>query len=164
MSSTSNKIMAALQFAASKGLDVDDAVDQLTELVEAVEAGRVRKALVSIKTVIGTKLDGSPLVVGWDTCGECRQHISNCMCSEPKQPEYVAKFVAEAVARADASGLRPLEPIGTATDAPLDPPTAVGSKKSGPTCLSCKRPVTEEDADQNDDGTWMCLDCQRASA
>lgn len=159
----SNKVLAALQFAASKGLDVDDAVDQLSDLVEAVQVAGARRALVSIKTVIGKGTNGKPLVVGWDVCGECTQHISNCACpSGPHQPSYVAKFLAEIEARPDgpAKSGGHFESAPAAGAAEAGTPTAVSSKKSGPSCLSCHKPVSEENADKNDDGTWTCWVCQ----
>jgi hypothetical protein len=186
MTLKSNKIVPALKAAAKAGVDVDDALDQLTELVEA--AGTVRPKITTVLTTIGEKSDGSPLVVGWSTCGECKCHVSRCNCPKgPVVPSYVAKWVEdyetkhspEAV-RAElstdvsnpdsAEGSFPAEGVPDSADSESESSGAakqakgVPSAKSRASCKSCGKPVLtgpdNANADKNDDGSWTCFDCQ----
>lgn len=182
MTLKTDKIVPALKAASKAGVDVDAALDQLTELVETTAT--VRPRMTTVLTTIGTKTDGEPLVVGWSTCGECKMHVSRCACTKgPVVPSYVAKWVdeyetkhsPEAVAKLrttvdspeTAEGSFPAEGV---PDSGKSAKSAAGRRKAtagvplakgaAPGCSVCSKAVSEENADKNDDGTWTCHECQ----
>lgn len=183
MTLKSNKIVPVLQFAQQKGLaedQVGEALDQLTQLVEA--ASEVAPKATTVLTAIGTKGDGSPLVVGWDTCGTCLLHVSRCACPKgPTQPSYVAKWVAEFEGRLStpvrspesAEGLLSPEGVPDSGQTAIPPvqtdvegvPSGTRSRAS---CSGCGKPILtgpdNANADRNDDGTWTCFECQEGGA
>lgn len=180
MTLKSNKIVPALKEAAKKGVDVSDALDQLTQLVET--ASEVRPTVTSILTAIGTKGDGEPLIVGWDTCGTCLIHVSRCACAKgPTQPNYVAKWVEEFEARL-STPVRNLESPenllspGEGSVSGENAIPAVQTKSTGvpsgtrsrASCKECGKAVLtgpdNANADRNDDGTWTCFSCQEGGA
>ena len=174
----SDKIIPALKAAAGAGVDVDAALDQLANLVE-LAGTNTRKGLISVKTEIGTTANGDPLMVGWDTCYECKRHVMHCACGKgPTQPPYIAKWVAEELARRE--GLSTDVGKAEISKVPFSPEAVPDSGESafspGATesvgvpsgtdtqpCRGCGNEVDGTMADLNDDGTMSCFACQAAS-
>ena len=175
-----DKIVPALKAAQKAGVDVEAALDQLTELVSTTAT--VTPKPITVLTTIGQKSDGSPLVVAWSTCGECKAHVTRCECSKgPTMPSYVAKWVAEYEEKHSPEAAKRLSTtVGSPETAegsfPAEGVPVSGKSRSrtggdekqakavplakGPACSSCSKPVSEENADKNDDDTWTCFDCQ----
>lgn len=176
----SDKIIPALKEAAKAGVDVDAALDQLANLVELAGKPSDRLHFKSIKTQIGVSVvTGNPVIVGWNTCGECLQHLSGCRCSEPKMPEYIDKWVKEFETL--SAGTAATTAVGSTqnSEVPFSPePTSDLAKKSisperivpeeeeesglSP-CEGCGNPVDPTMADVQDDGSLMCFTCQESS-
>lgn len=183
MTLKSNKIVPVLQFAAQKGLagdHVDQALDQLTALVEA--ASETAPKASTVKTLIAVNAEGRQLVVGWDTCGSCLLHVSRCACTKgPSQPSYVARWVEEFEATLSTPVRNPESPenllspgegsvsgenvIPAVQDESKGVPSATRSRAS---CKECGKPVLtgpdNANADRNDDGSWTCFSCQEGGA
>lgn len=63
--------------------------------VDALVAERdaLRDRLARIKKVV-TLVDNGAYVVGWDTCGHCLYHISQCNCPNgPTPPKYIERWM-----------------------------------------------------------------------
>lgn len=167
----SNEIINALKAGSAQGVDVDKALDQLATLVE-VAGKNTRQNLVSIKTAIAAKPNGEEVVVGWDTCYGCKQHVMRCSCSNgPVQPPWIARWAAEYASSVPTAvgstkiankGLS-AEGVSVLADNPIsesaDPPTPDPEH----TCSHCHMAVDADTGDESDDGSWLCHVCQEAS-
>lgn len=127
--------------------------------------------LKAFVTEVGKLSDGTPIVIGWDFC-KCGQHVSNCPCvGGPTEPPYVTKLrerdadldarfaVKTSTSTGNGAGAAPADEVPLGTVKPVKP--AKGPKL--PTCRSCGKSVTDDDADRDDDGAWTCFTCQEAS-
>lgn len=123
------------------------------------------------------------VVIGWDFCAAanqgCGKHVSKCACKGgPKEAKVFAKWRADAdtmpnygkaaqeakaagVATTDVGGkgnvgvvVAVQSDLGRAGNEPAD------LSKSQVRCVLSNHTVAVEDADQNDDGTYSCFDCQ----
>lgn len=179
MTLKTDKIVPALKAASKAGVDVDAALDQLTELVEATATVKKDKP-ETVLTTIARKHDGTPLVVAWDTCGQCLMHVRNCQCKlGPVEPSYIAKWVAEHEAQEklrtavdspeSAEEVFPAEAVPDSAETGIDPAgTATegvrSDTRSRATCRKCGKPVEtgpdKANADRDDDGAWTCFSCQ----
>lgn len=134
---------------------IDTALDELTDLVDTPTA----PPKVVPNVMLSHTAEG--LVVGWDTCGGCGYHIRICNCPNgPTEPDYVKSWRPAPVTTSPT-------PVGK-TDV-VDGSSSVAEGKvtsspvvlrTGPTCSGCQTSVSEENADKNDDGTWLCFECQ----
>lgn len=132
-------------------------------------------------TTIGWSPTGRPIVVAYDCCGRCGQHLTNCACEGgPKEPGYITKLResdANARSQAVAPPAESLEATGVAQtpndwegnftgrpDAEVMPPARKAVAHGLPRCKVCGKQVTDDDADRNDDGTWTCYDDQAGAA
>lgn len=130
-------------------------------------------------TEIGRTLDGRPIVIGWDFC-KCGYHVNVCTCKGgPTEPAYITKLREPEVAARTLTPTAVAAASGPLTDEPgkitkltgpgsvSDPATkGVRSATKGPklpSCVGCSKSVTDDDADKQDDGTWLCFDCQESS-
>lgn len=120
-------------------------------------------------TEVGHLHDGRPIVVGWEFC-KSGHHVANCTCQGgPTEPEYITKMrerEATAPAQAVTTSVSSATSGSSSTTASAGATKAVPSSKKGPklpSCSSCGKPVTDDDADKNDDGTWTCFSCQEGS-
>lgn len=189
----SDAIVGALKAAAKADVDVDEALDQLSDLVELAHSKPVVNPDVILSVVpVGPDTD-TTCVVGWDTCSACHLMVSKCSCKKgPTEPEYVKKFrqekpnfrvptpVSKGVKGSHASRSsevvdpdnvlsRPdlAGPHDPQADADMD---AIASAipdgppiQVGPLCNTCHRSIHPSAADQNDDSSWTCHLCQEAS-
>jgi len=175
----SNKIVAALQFAAKAGCDVDAALDQLTELTELANKAPAKASVVL--TEFDTSPDGKPRFVAWSNCGTCHLHVLRCNCtSGPTMPPYIARWVE--THEAELNGLstsvsspKSAKPSFPAEGVPDSGETAIPPAQTeaggvplatGPSCNACGRSVEFDEAgalsnaDRNDDDTYTCFECQ----
>lgn len=165
----SDAIVGALKAAAGEGVDVDEALDQLGDLVEIAHAKPVKKDLSKVEVILSEVplgFAGKTCVVGWDTCGACHGLVSACTCKGgPTEPPYVQKFRQEPVIPGTTvpTAVRSRTPKDVAEEVvdPANPQTQVIHKKI---CATCKFPRNESEMDRSDDGTYLCHKCQEASA
>lgn len=171
----SDAIVGALKAAALADVDVDEALDQLSDLVDLAHSKPVKQNpdVVLSEVPLGPDTT-STCVVGWDTCFKCHLMVSNCSCKGgPVEPDYVRKFrqdklptpVSKAVPGKSASPSSQV-PVSSDVNVEIDPdnPGSMPSKSFAPRCTACSNPTTPETADQNDDQSWTCHTCQEASA
>lgn len=169
----SDAIVGSLKAAAAAGVDVDDALDQLSDLVTLAHSKPVKQNpdLVLSLVPVGPDTDAT-VAVGWDTCAGCKLGCSSCTCKNgPVEPAYVTKF------RQDKPNFRVLTPVTkvsakkVASPIIADPvPSDSDEAQSFPgpigfLCATCKMRKPFDAVDKNDDGTtFTCHECQEASA
>lgn len=162
-------------------------VDQLDRYIDLLSEGGVEPA-DAIEAIWGeprskplTQMvtefpDG--IVIGWDTCaarnGGCGNHVSKCKCKTgPKEPQVFAKWRAESSYPGQGALTVAATPVLTDQHPNSDEPSYANEDdlgrsgnapadiaKSQVPCVLGKHIVSIEDADQNDDGTYSCFDCQ----
>lgn len=171
----SDAIVGALKAAAKADIDVDDALDQLSELVELAHVKPHANPDVILSEVpVGPDTD-STVAVGWDTCASCKLAVSKCMCKNgPTEPDYVKKF------RQDRPGFRmptPVHsksseksasrssqiPVSSDGETQIDPDNITPGVSTEPQCSSCGQHVPSTAGDLNDDQSFTCHVCQEAS-
>lgn len=173
----SDAIVGALKEAAKLDVDVETALDQLTELVESAHGPSWKNVEAILAEVpLGTP-DGRKCVVAWDTCGTCRMLLRKCSCKGgPTEPRYIKFF---------RSG-QPMDPntsTGTMESTPVRATTRVTSTSSESSlpefiaegvpsgtedntsipargCRDCGQQVLVTEGEENDDGTFTCYPCQ----
>lgn len=169
----SDAIVGALKEAAKFDVDVETALDQLTELVEAAHAPSWKNIEMMLSEVpLG--FANKKCVVGWDTCGNCGSSLKKCSCKGgPTEPKYVKFF---------RSG-KPMDPNTSTGTTETTVPTRVtstssesslpdSSRKDVPSdmedqstipargCRECGQSVLVTEGEENDDGTFTCYPCQ----
>ena len=168
----SDAIIRVLKQATKADIDVDEALNQLSDLVELAHSKVVTRPDVILSLVpLGPDTD-STVYVGWDTCNRCKWAVSRCDCKEgPEEPTYVKKF------RQDKPGFRLPTPVtskdgkktasrSSQVTVPSDGEAQefIRPNTTGLHCTICKTATSTDAADQNDDGTYTCHACQEASA
>lgn len=118
-------------------------------------------------TEIGKSLSGAPIAVGWDYC-KCGYHISICQCaSGPTEPVYITKMrereTQQLVEAARSAVATPVVSKKSEVAVPLATQQGTSAGNLAPACITCNKAVDESNADRQDDGTYLCFDCQEAS-
>lgn len=179
----SDAIVTALKAAAAAGVDTDDALDQLAELVENVHIKAPTAPLGVVLSEVPLGWNDKTCVVGWDTCSACKEHVSQCKrtgaCKNgPVEPIYVTKFRAEKPVTVASALPTPVTKVNVESSLSRSSQMAVSSDGEAQdslggqaistidyhVCQTCKQEVSVFDGDDNDDGTFTCHKCQETSA
>ncbi len=176
----SDAIVGALKSAAKADIDVDDALDQLSELVELAHAKPRSMPDVMLSLVpVGPDTD-STVAVGWDTCAGCKLAVSKCSCKNgPVEPDYVKKFrqekpdfrvptpVSSKGVKGHHAQIESVDPDnitpGAALVAATEKLVTTIANAPDPACSTCGMATPADEGDLNDDGTFTCHGCQEAT-
>ena len=163
--SKSDAIVGALKAAAKVDIDVDDALDQLSDLVTLAHSKPVKQNpdLVLSLVPVGPDTDAT-VAVGWDTCAGCKLGCSSCTCKNgPVEPAYVTKF------RQDKPNFRVPTPVSRVSAQKVASPIiadpegeAQDIRLIGFLCSTCNVRKPFDAVDKNDDDTFTCHVCQAA--
>jgi hypothetical protein len=158
----SDAIVTALKNAAQVGVDTDDALDQLSDLVDVVHAKPApHKKPEVVLSEVPLGFGDKTCVVGWDTCGACHFRVSKCECPNgPVEPNYVKKFRQEGPITVASQMPTPVTKVTTESSLPRSSEVEITSESKGEVCKVCKIPITSDNADQNDDKSYTHHDCQ----
>ena len=160
----SDAIVGTLKAAASAGVDVDDALDQLSDLVELAHSKPVKTDLSAVEVIlteVPLGFQGMICVVGWDTCGGCARTVRNCQCKNgPTEPAYVKKFRSEPSVQSASTLPTPVTKVDGESG------LSASSRNPSPAtddsvCRDCQISKPAAEIERNDDGSVTCFDCQQ---
>lgn len=165
----SDAIVGALKQAAALDVDVDEALDQLTALVETAHTQQVKLPDVILSEVPVGFADKT-CVVGWDTCGACHKTLKGCACKNgPTEPSYVklfrqgSKMDQPEVQSEAVRTTTPVTEVEAETSLPRSSGEDVPSDKDtipSRVCKDCGQDTMVTEGDEYDDGTFHCFPCQ----
>lgn len=179
----SDAIVGALKEAAKHDVDVEEALDQLTELVEAAHSsGPNWKNIEMMLSEVPLGFADKKCVVGWDTCGSCGSSLKKCPCKGgPTEPKYIKFFrsgnpmdpntstgttetrVPTRVTSPSSESSLPgssRKAVPSGTDVESDPVDTENDTIPTKNCRECGQQTLVTEGEDNDDQSFSCYACQ----